>query len=207
MDDWMPLLTSNETPINPLRVIGDIMKTLDTKNSIVTTESGKSRDHMSIIYEATEPRSYLGFGHTTTLGFTLGCAIGAKIAEPEKTVVNVMGDGAFGMVGMDIETAVREKIPILTIILNNSTLSTIGRFPIANRKYKTGSLTGEYANVAEALGAYGQKVEDPDNNIPAIKKALKQMKSGRPALIEFVTKLEAKVSHSIFVEREYFFLS
>jgi acetolactate synthase-1/2/3 large subunit len=111
------------------------------------------------------------------------------------------------MVGMDIETAVREKIPILTIILNNSTLSTIGRFPIANRKYKTGSLTGEYANVAEALGAYGQKVEDPDNNIPAIKKALKQMKSGRPALIEFVTKLEAKVSHSIFVEREYFFLS
>lgn len=192
LDDWMPLLTSNEVPISPLKVIWDLMHTVDRENTIVTPESGKPRDHMTMAYETISPRGYIGFGHTTTLGFTLGCAMGAKLAEPEKLVVNIMGDGAFGMVGMDIETSVREKIPILTIILNNSTLSTIGLFPNANQIFDTGSMSGDYAGVAEALGAYGQRVEDPDDVVPAIKRAIKSVNSGKTALIEVVTKLITK---------------
>jgi acetolactate synthase-1/2/3 large subunit len=192
--EWEPLLTSNEKPINPVRVIWDLMNTVDRENTIVTPESGKPRDHMSTTYQAITPRSYLGFGHSTTLGFTLGCAMGAKLAEPDKLVVNVMGDGAFGMVGMDVETAVREEIPILTIILNNSTLSTIGMFPTANRVYKTGAMTGNYADLAESLGAHGERVEDPDEVVPAIKRCIQKVNSGKPCLLEFITKLESKVS-------------
>ena len=68
------------------------------------------------------PRGYIGWGHSTQLGFSLGCAMGAKLACPGKLVVNFMGDTAFGMVGMDVETAVREQIPILTVLLNNSAM-------------------------------------------------------------------------------------
>lgn len=194
LDEWKPLLTSDEVPINPLRVIWDLMHTVDRENTIVTAESGKSRDHGATTYEVLTPRGYIGFGHTTTLGFTLGCAMGARLAEPEKLAVNIMGDGAFGMVGMDVETSVREKIPILTIILNNSTLSTIGGFPDANKIYNMGSMSGNYAGVAEALGAYGQRIEKPDEIVPAIKRAVKSVNSGRSTLIEFITKLETKVS-------------
>ncbi len=192
--EWKELCTSNEVPINPLRVIWDLMHTIDRKNSIVTPESGKSRDHLSTTYQVLTPRGYIGFGHTTTLGFTLGCAMGAKLVHPEKLVVNIMGDGAFGMVGMDIETAVREDLPLLTILLNNSTLSTINGFPVANKRYRTGSMTGNYADMAETLGAHGQKVEHPDDIIPAIKRAIKDVNAGRSALIEVITKLERKVA-------------
>jgi acetolactate synthase-1/2/3 large subunit len=192
--EWKGLCTSSDIPINPLRVIWDLMHTIDRKNSIVTPESGKSRDHVSTTYQVLTPRGYIGFGHTTTLGFTLGCAMGAKLAQPEKLVVNIMGDGAFGMVGLDIETAVREDLPLLTILLNNSTLSTINGFPTANTQYSTGSMTGNYADMAETLGAYGHKVEHPDNIIPTIKRAIKQVNAGRSALIEVITKLETKVS-------------
>ena len=120
--------------------------------------------------------------------------MGAKLAEPDKLVVNVMGDGAFGMVGMDIETSVREQIPIMTIILNNSTLSTIGGFPAANKIYGTGSMSGNYADVAEALGLYALRVEEPDDVIPAIKKGVKSVNSGKSTLIEVITKVESKVS-------------
>ena len=68
------------------------------------------------------PGGYLGWGKSTTLGSSLGLAMGAKLAKPEKTVIHFMGDAAFGMVGADFETAVREKIPILTLLLNNSLL-------------------------------------------------------------------------------------
>jgi acetolactate synthase-1/2/3 large subunit len=195
LKEWTPLLESNEVPINPLRVIWDLMNTVDREKTIVLADSGKPRDHMSTTFETISPRGYIGFGHTTTLGFTLGCGMGAKLAEPEKLIVNVMGDGAFGMVGMDIETAVREKIPVFTIILNNSTLSTIGGFPKANEIYRTGYMTGDYTKLADALGAYSQKVEVPDDIIPAIKRATKSVESGRSALIEVLTKLERKVSN------------
>lgn len=198
--EWTPLLTSDEVPINPLRVIWDLMNTVDRENTIVTAESGKPRDQMSTTYESVTPRGYIGFGHSTTLGFTLGCAMGAKLVETEKLVVNVMGDGAFGMVGMDVETSVRENIPLMTIILNNSTLSTIGGFPTANKVFKTGSMTGNYAGVAEALGAYGERVERPDEIVPAIKRGIKKVNSGQTCLIEVITKLEGKVSHSTFLE-------
>jgi len=191
---WKPKLNSREVPINPYRILRDLMHTVDRKNTIVTAEAGMSRNSFGPFWEVTVPRGYVGWGHTTTLGFSLGFAMGAKLAAPEKLVINVMGDGGFGMVGMDFETSVREKLPILTIVSNNSSLSTIGGFPDAYKRYSLGRMGGSYAEIACALGGWGERVEKPDEVVPAIKRAIKSVQAGKSALLEFITKLETKVS-------------
>jgi len=185
LNEWMPKLTSNEVPINPYRVVWDLAHAVDKKSTIVTHDAGCPRDHLAAFYEAIIPRGYLGWGHHSTLGYSLGGSMGAKLAEPDKTVVNVMGDGAFGMVGMDFETAVRENIPILTILLNNSGMGTYFQATPT-----TSVLSGEYAKVAEALGGYSERIEKPDEIISAVKRAQKHVESGRAALLEVITKVE-----------------
>ena len=197
LDEWMPKLTSDEVPINPYRVIWDLMHTIDRRNAVVTHDSGSPRDQMVPFFETISPRGFIGWGKSTQLGYGLGLALGAKMAAPEKLAVNVMGDYAFGMVGLDIETAVRERIPILTIILNNSAMGIYEshRFPVANERYGTKYLTGNYAQVAEALGGYNEKVTSPDQIIPAIKRAQQVIAEGQPALLEIITREERAFSH------------
>ena len=197
LDEWMPKLTSNEVPINPYRVIWDLMNTIDRKNSVVTHDSGSPRDQMVPFFETISPRGFIGWGKSTQLGYGLGLALGAKMAAPEKLAVNVMGDYAFGMVGLDVETAVRERIPILTIILNNSAMGIYDsdRFPTANERYGTKFLTGNYAQVADALGGYNEKVTAPDEIIPAIQRAQQVVAEGRPALLEIITREERAFSY------------
>lgn len=191
LKEWMPRLTSNETPINPYRVIWDFMHTVDRQRTIVTHDSGHPRDQLAPFYEALTPRGYVGWGNATTLGFSLGAAMGAKLAEPSNMAVNFMGDAAIGMVGMDFETAVREKIPVMTIVLNNSVLSGYGApGGVWNLKPSVLRFSGDYAKLAEALGGYGESVEEPDEIIPAIKRAKKAVDSGRPALLNMVTREE-----------------
>lgn len=193
-NEWKPKLDSREAPINPYRILWDLMHTVDRKNTIVTAEAGMSRNSFGPFWEVTVPRGYVGWGHTTTLGFSLGFAMGAKLAAPEKLVINMMGDGGFGMVGMDFETSVREKLPILTIVSNNSSLSTIRLFPDAHKRYSLGSMSGNYAEVTDALGGWSERVEEPDEIVPAVKRAVKSVQSGKSALLEIITKLETAVS-------------
>jgi len=195
LKEWMPKLTSNEVPINPYRVIWDIMQVLDRKETIITHDSGNPRDQMVPFYECIIPGGYIGWGKTTTLGAGLGFAMGAKLARPDKTVVNVMGDAAFGMVGMDFETAVRERIPIMTILLNNSKLGGYSeRYPIASERYNLNRLSGDYAKVAEGLGGYAEKVKQPPDIIPALQRAKKAVDAGQPALVEIITREELAFS-------------
>jgi thiamine pyrophosphate-dependent acetolactate synthase large subunit-like protein len=189
------LLTSDEVPINPYRVIWDLMHTVDRSQTILTHDSGHPRDQTIPFYEATTPRGYLGWGNSSQLGYSLGLAMGAKLGAPEKLVVNIMGDAAIGMAGMDIETAVRHQIPILTLVLNNHVLSGYSRnYPVAAEHFAFTNLYGEYANLAQTLGAHGEKVEDPGEVVPAIRRAREAMGTGRPALIEFMTKEENALS-------------
>lgn len=195
MGEWMPKLTSSETPINPYRVIWDMMQTIDPGKAIVTHDSGHPRDQLSPFYVSTTPRGYLGWGHTTQLGHSLGLIMGAKLAAPDKITINVTGDGGFGMVGTDFETAVRNKIPILTIMLNNSVLCGYEKhMPVAVERLNLKRLSGEYAKMADALGGYAEKVESPDEIVPAIERALNANSTGRPALIEFITREETALS-------------
>ncbi|MCH7801313.1 MAG: thiamine pyrophosphate-requiring protein, partial [Chloroflexi bacterium] len=115
MDQWNPYLNSDEVPISPYRVITELMKAVNPREAIVTHDSGYPREQLVPFWPALNPRSYLGWGKSTQLGYGLGLSLGAKMAAPDKQIINVMGDAAFGMSGMDIETAARSEIPILTV--------------------------------------------------------------------------------------------
>ena len=196
LDQWMPKLTSSEVPLNPYRVIWDLMHNVDLDNTIVTHESGSAREYAVPFWEARAPRSFIGWGKSTQLGYSLGLALGAKLAEPEKQVINIMGDAAFGMVGLDVETAVRSQIPITTIVLNNYTMAIYpdNRFPEAVRKYNLKELSGNFADVAQALGAFSERVTEPGEIVPAIKRAQEMNRAGKTALLEFITKEEGEYS-------------
>jgi len=182
-------LTSDEVPINPYRVVWDLTNTVDKTRTIVTHDAGNPRDQMVPFFESHVPHGYLGWGKSTHLGASLGLAMGAKLAAPDKLVINVMGDGALGMCGMDLETAARERIPILTILLNNGALGGYEKYmPIATEKYRLKYLTGDYAQVADGLGVVAERVEKPQDIIPALQRAAQITHSGRPALLEMITR-------------------
>ncbi|NWF55414.1 MAG: thiamine pyrophosphate-requiring protein [Syntrophaceae bacterium] len=195
MDEWMPKLTSEEVPINPYRVIWDLQQAVNPENTIVTHDAGNPRDMTAPFWKALVPNSYIGWGKSTHLGYSIPLALGAKVAKPEKTVINIMGDGAFGMSGMEIATAARNRIGILTVILNNSCLGGYDKhIPVASRLYRTRFISGDYRKVAEGLGAYAERVEQPGDIIPAVHRALTVTAEGRPALLEFITKEELQLS-------------
>jgi acetolactate synthase-1/2/3 large subunit len=192
---WAPKLRSEEVPLNPYRVMGDVMATIDPRRCIVSHDSGSPRDQLVPLYEAVTPRGYLGWGHSTQLGFSFGASLGAKLAAPDKTVLHFLGDAAFGMIGMEVETAVRERIPILTLILNNSAMGCYERYiPKAVERYRTKFLSGNYADVARSLGAHAERVEQPRAIVPALQRALGVVQDGRPAVLEFITREEGDMA-------------
>ena len=196
MKDWLPLLTSDEVPINPYRVIWDLMNTIDRKNSIVTHDSGSPRDETIPFYETISPRGFIAWGKSTQLGYSLGLAMGARMAAPDKLAVHIIGDYGFGMVALDIETAVRERIPVLSVVLNNSAMGIYSpnSFPTANDLYGTKYTGGNFSQVAEAMGSYNARIEKPEEIVPAIKTATKVIEAGQPAVLEFITKEEQAFS-------------
>lgn len=195
LSEWMPKLTSEEVPINPYRVIWDVQRAVDLEKTIATHDAGSPRDQMSPFWNAVVPNSYIGWGKSTHLGYSLPLALGAKVAKPEKTVLNIMGDAAFGMSGLEIATAVRNQIGTLTIVLNNSCLGGYDKhIPVASQLYKTRFIWGNYSKVAEGLGAYAERIEEPKEIIPALRRALKVTGEGRPALLEVITKEEVQLS-------------
>jgi acetolactate synthase-1/2/3 large subunit len=195
MAEWKPLLTSNETPINPYRVIWELMHTVDLKNTIITHDAGSPRDQISPFWVSTEPLSYIGWGKTTQLGMGLGLAMGAKLAKPDKLCINFWGDAAIGFTGMDFETAVRERIPILSCLMNNYSMAIeLKVMPISTEKYRSTDISGNYADMAKAFGGYGERITDPSQIKTAIQRGIEQTKQGKPALLEFMTAKETRTS-------------
>ncbi len=193
--EWEPLHISNEIPINPYRVFRELENTLNVENTIITHDSGYPRDQLVPMWRSLSPGGYISWGKSTQLGYGLGLAIGAKLACPEKQVVNIMGEAAFGMSGLDIETAVRSKIPILTIVLKNSVMTNYDHhMPEASEKFGSDKLSGDYAKIAEGLGAYSEEIKDPSELAPAIRRAERANKEGQPALLQVITKVEKNVS-------------
>ncbi len=195
MAKWRPLLDSNESPLNPYRVIKELMGAVDIDNTIITHDAGSPRDQISPFWTSTTPMSYIGWGKTTQLGMGLGLAMGAKLAKPDKLCINLWGDAAIGFTGMDFETAVRERIPILSILLNNFSMAIeLKVMPISTAKYRSTDISGNYADMAKAFGGYGERVTQPDQIRAAIQRGIEQTKAGVPALLEFITSKETRVS-------------
>jgi thiamine pyrophosphate-dependent acetolactate synthase large subunit-like protein len=195
MEQWRPLLNSNEAPLSPYRVIWELMNTVDGKNTIITHDAGSPRDQISPFWVSTEPMSYIGWGKTTQLGMGLGLAMGAKLAKPDKLCINLWGDAAIGFTGMDFETCVRERIPILSILLNNFSMAIeLKVMPVSTEKYRSTDISGNYADMAKAFGGYGERVTQPGDIKAAIQRGIAQTKAGKPALLEFITAKETRVS-------------
>ncbi len=195
MAAWTAKLDSDEVPLTPYRVIRDLARTVDPARTIITHDAGSPRDQLAPFWTATEPLSYIGWGKTTQLGYGLGLAMGAKLACPDKLCINVWGDSAIGFTGMDIETAVRERIPILSILFNNFSMAIeLKVMPISTQKYRATDISGDYAAFARALGAHGERVTRPDEIVPALRRGIEQTQAGKPALIEFITGKETAIS-------------
>ena len=195
MAKWQPKLDSNDAPLSPYRVIRDLLATVDVANTIITHDAGSPRDQISPFWKSTTPLSYLGWGKTTQLGYGLGLAMGAKLAAPDKLCINLWGDAAIGFTGMDFETAVRERIPILSILLNNFCMAIeLKVMPISTQKYASTDISGDYAAMARAFGGHGERIEKPDDIVPAIRRGIAATEAGKPALLEFITGKETAVS-------------
>lgn len=195
--EWRPRLEAEEVPLSPYRVIWDLLHTVDVPNTIITHDAGSPRDQLVPFWSCEEPQTYIGWGKTTQLGYGLGLAMGAKLACPQKLCINVWGDAAIGFTGMDIETAVRERIPILSVLFNNFSMAM--ELPImrtATSKYRSTDISGDYAALARALGAYGERVTSPDEIAPAIRRGIEKTQEGTPALLEFITAQE--ITYSTF---------
>ena len=195
MAEWQPRLSSNETPLSPYRVISELMRAVDPDQTIITHDAGSPRDQISPFWVSTAPLSYLGWGKTTQLGMGLGLAMGAKLAKPDKLCINVWGDAAIGFTGMDFETAVRERIPILSILFNNFSMAIeLKVMPISTEKYRATDISGDYAAMARAFGGYGERITEPGDIAPAIRRGIEATKAGTPALLEFITGKETRIS-------------
>jgi acetolactate synthase-1/2/3 large subunit len=191
----MPKLTSQDTPINPYRVIWDLLHTVDIDNTIITHDAGSPRDQITPFWESTKPLSYIGWGKTTQLGYGLGLAMGAKLARPDALCINVWGDAAIGFTGMDFETAVRERIPILSILFNNFSMAIeIPIMQVSTEKYGSTNISGNYADMAKAFGGYGERVTDPKEIIPALRRGIEATEKGQAVLLEFITNKELSAS-------------
>jgi acetolactate synthase I/II/III large subunit len=192
---WMPRLTSTAGPISPYRVVWDLMHAVDRTRTVVTHDAGHPRDQIVPFYQALVPRGYLGWGKSTQLGTGLGLTMGARLARPDRLCVNIMGDAAFGMVGMDLETSVRCRIPILTIVMNNGLMGGYGEYmPQAVERYGANRLGGDYAGIATALGAHAERVSDADELRGAIARCGAAVESGRTALLEVLTHEEPELA-------------
>jgi thiamine pyrophosphate-dependent acetolactate synthase large subunit-like protein len=195
LKEWAPLLESDEVPLNTYRVIREIDRTLDRENSIVTHDAGAPRDSIVPFYTATSPHSYVGWGKTTHLGFGIPLMIGAKMANPDKFCLNLMGDGAFGMSGTDLETSARTGFPITTVLLNNSGMATYpGGFPTARENFGVSHMQGDYAKIADAMGAVGLRVKKVAEMASALEQAKKLNADGKTVLIDVHSNMEPRKS-------------
>ena len=176
-------------------MLWDLQHTVDINNTIITHDAGSPRDQLSPFWKPVEPLTYIGWGKTTQLGYGLGLAMGAKLAQPDKLCINVWGDAAIGFTGMDFETAVRERIPIMSILLNNFSMAIeLKVMPISTEKYRSTDISGDYAAMARAFGGYGERVTKPEDIVPAIKRGIQKTQEGVPVLLEFITCKETEVS-------------
>jgi acetolactate synthase-1/2/3 large subunit len=190
-EKFRPWLESNETPINPYRVLGDLMKVLDPKKSFVTADSGNTRDQTSTVYESQIPRGFLGWGNVSTLGFSLAGAIAAKLAYPDRQCVNVTGDAGVCYMMGDFEAVARHKLGITTLHINNGGYSGYGpgfwgpgHDPYTWKVSDHGNAC--MASMARAVGFHGEDVSAPAEIIPALKRAFDENAKGRPAFVEFI---------------------
>ena len=188
--EWADIVNDTSAPTTGYRVVHELAKIIDPDKTVALHDAGGSRGYMSPFWEATKPRSYVGMGGMAAMGWSLGGAIGAKLGRPDDLVVHMLGDASFGMVGMELETAVRMGISTLTIVVNNEGTGggLMGMNGPSGPPPDMAKLTGNWSKVAEGLGAWTERVEDPLDVGPALQRAITATENGQAALLEIMIK-------------------
>ena len=178
--------------IKPQYVIEEICS--QTKGeAIVTTGVGQNQMWAAQFYRFTRPRQFISSGGLGTMGFGLPAAIGAQIAKPDATVVDIDGDHSFNMTMTELATAVEHNLPIKVCILNNGYMGMVRQWQelfYAKRYSKSYLANPNYADVARALGAVGITVDKKDDVPRAIKEMLGQK---TPCVVDFRVEREENV--------------
>jgi len=192
---WEAKCTQETSPLSPYRVLWDLQNTVDVANTIITHDAGSPRDQLVPFWKSITPHSYIGWGKSTQLGYGLGLVMGAKLVHPGKLCINVWGDAAIGFTGTDLETAARDRIPILSILLNNEAMAIeLPIMPVATDKFRATDISGDYAAFARSLGCHGERVTKASEIVPALRRAIAATEAGQPALVEFITEKETQIS-------------
>jgi acetolactate synthase-1/2/3 large subunit len=190
LGEWQAIFTDPSAPTNGYRVIHDLMQVVDRDKTIAIHDAGGSRGYLAQFWVASKPRTYIGMGGMAAMGWSMGAAIGAKLGRPDHLVVHLLGDASFGMTGMELETAVRMGLPTLTVLINNGGIGggIMGMERPAGTPPTMAQLGGNFSVVAQGLGAYSERVEHPDNLIPAYQRAIRATQEGQAALVEVMIK-------------------
>ena len=163
-------------------------------DALIVTDVGQHQMWAAQYYKYKEPRTFLSSGGLGTMGFGVGAALGAKLGRPDKTVVNISGDGCFRMNMNEIATAVRNNIPIVQIVLNNHVLGMVRQWQTLfyEERYSNTVLNDavDFVKMAEAMGAVGIRVTEKEEVVPALEKALALNK---PVVIDFFIDKDLKV--------------
>jgi len=190
---WRAKCEQETSPLSPYRVLWDLQQTVDVANTIITHDAGSPRDQLVPFWKSITPHSYIGWGKSTQLGYGLGLAMGAKLVHPDKLCINVWGDAAIGFTGTDLETAARDRIPILSILLNNAAMAIeLPIMPVATEKFRATDISGDYAAFARSLGCHAERVTEAAEIVPALRRAIAATEAGQPALVEFITEQETQ---------------
>ena len=184
-------MASDEQPINPYRVYAGLMEVLDPHNSFITHESGNTRDQLSTVYDTLEPRGFLGWGNVSTLGFGWAASVAARIADPARPAVTVTGEAGLGYMLGNLEVALRHKLGVTVAHISNGGFAGYGPgFWGPGHDPFTHSVLGpdevDMSKVIGDLGFHTERVAEPSEVVPALRRALAANQNNQPAYIEFL---------------------
>ncbi|KKG09043.1 acetolactate synthase large subunit [Methanosarcina mazei] len=164
------------------------------RDAIIVTEVGQHQMWAAQFFKYSKPRTFLTSGGLGTMGYGFPAAMGAKVGRPDKTVINIAGDGSFQMNSQELATVVQNDIPVVSVILNNGYLGMVRQWQelFYDRRYSYTFIKGsvDFVKLAEAYGALGLRAERPSEVRPAIEEAVN---SGRPTVVEVIVECEANV--------------
>jgi len=201
-DEWLesifelknkyPLKYSQEGLSGPY-IIEEIYK-ITKGDAIITTDVGQHQMWTAQYYKFKKPHTFITSGGLGTMGYGLGACIGSKVGKPDKTVINIAGDGCFRMNMNEIATAARYNIPIIQVVINNHVLGMVRQWQTLfyDQRYSYTTLNDavDFVKLAEAMGAAGIRVTKREEVAPAIEKAISL---GRPVVIDCQVDSDDKV--------------